>query len=30
VARDLRALLPNLLSRADTEEPSQSDWLRSA
>jgi HAD superfamily hydrolase (TIGR01509 family) len=30
VARDLRALLPNLLSGAGTEEPSQSDWLRSA
>jgi phosphoglycolate phosphatase-like HAD superfamily hydrolase len=30
VARDVRALLPNLLSRAGSEEPSQSDWLRSA
>jgi HAD superfamily hydrolase (TIGR01509 family) len=30
VARDLRALLPNLLSGAGSEETSQSDWLRSA
>jgi HAD superfamily hydrolase (TIGR01509 family) len=30
VARDLRALLPNLLSGLGTSGPSQSDWLRSA
>ena len=30
VAPDLRALLPSLLSGAGTEEPNQSDWLRSA
>ena len=30
VARDLRALLPNLLSGLGGRDPSQSDWLRSA
>jgi phosphoglycolate phosphatase-like HAD superfamily hydrolase len=30
VARDLRALLPNLLSGVDGRGPTQSDWLRSA
>ena len=30
VARDLRALLPSLLSGLGNAEPNQSDWLRSA
>jgi hypothetical protein len=30
VARDLRALLSNLLSGVGGREPGQSDWLRSA
>jgi phosphoglycolate phosphatase-like HAD superfamily hydrolase len=30
VVRDLRGLLPNLLTGLGKKEPSQSDWLRSA